>query len=484
MKKLDKRDYDAVVVGSGPNGLAAAITLQQAGLSVLVVEGNETIGGGLRTAEITLPGFKHDICSALHPMALGSPFFATLPLRAHGLDFIFPTLAAAHPLDGGRAAVLYNSLENTARSLGVDEKSYLKLIAPIVTDWNLIVNDFMGPLSFPKHPMALANFGLRALPPASFIAKFFSTPEAKALWAGMAAHSVLPLHYVATSAIGIVLMAIAHLKGWPIPRGGSQSIADALASYFRSIGGKVETSLYVRSLDQLPSSHVVLFDVTPKQLLEIAGHKFSFIYRHQLNRYTYGMGIFKMDWALNAPIPFTAAECRDAGFIHIGNTIEEIAHSEKLIWKGQHQEKPFVLLAQQSLFDNSRAPQGNHTAWAYCHVPKGSTVDMTDAIEKQIERFAPGFRDTILAKSVMNTRQMEDHNPNYVGGDIGGGAITVNQLFTRPALRFSPYRTSAKGLYICSSSTPPGGGVHGMCGYHAAKRALKDIFHHSISLDN
>jgi phytoene dehydrogenase-like protein len=484
MKKLDKRDYDAVVVGSGPNGLAAAITLQQAGLSVLVVEGNETIGGGLRTAEITLPGFKHDICSALHPMALGSPFFATLPLRAHGLDFIFPTLAAAHPLDGGRAAVLYNSLENTARSLGVDEKYYLKLIAPIVTDWNLIVNDFMGPLSFPKHPMALANFGLRALPPASFIAKFFSTPEAKALWAGMAAHSVLPLHYVATSAIGIVLMAIAHLKGWPIPRGGSQSIADALASYFRSIGGKIETSLYVRSLDQLPSSHVVLFDVTPKQLLEIAGHKFSFIYRHQLNRYTYGMGIFKMDWALNAPIPFTAAECRDAGFIHIGNTIEEIAHSEKLIWKGQHQEKPFVLLAQQSLFDNSRAPQGNHTAWAYCHVPKGSTVDMTDAIEKQIERFAPGFRDTILAKSVMNTRQMEDHNPNYVGGDIGGGAITVNQLFTRPALRFSPYRTSAKGLYICSSSTPPGGGVHGMCGYHAAKRALKDIFQHSISLDN
>jgi phytoene dehydrogenase-like protein len=484
MKKLDKRDYDAVVVGSGPNGLAAAITLQQAGLSVLVVEGNDTIGGGLRTAEITLPGFKHDICSALHPMALGSPFFSTLPLRAHGLDFIFPTLAAAHPLDGGRAAVLYNSLENTARSLGVDEKSYLKLIAPIVTDWNLIVNDFMGPLSFPKHPMALANFGLRALPPASFIAKFFSTPEAKALWAGMAAHSVLPLHYVATSAIGIVLMAIAHLKGWPIPRGGSQSIADALASYFRSIGGKIETSLYVRSLDQLPSSHAVLFDVTPKQLLEIAGHKFSFIYRHQLNRYTYGMGIFKMDWALNAPIPFTAAECRDAGFIHIGNTIEEIAHSEKLIWKGQHQEKPFVLLAQQSLFDNSRAPQGNHTAWAYCHVPKGSTVDMTDAIEKQIERFAPGFRDTILAKSVMNTRQMEDHNPNYVGGDIGGGAITINQLFTRPALRFSPYRTSAKGLYICSSSTPPGGGVHGMCGYHAAKRALKDIFHHSISLDN
>lgn len=477
MATLDKRDFDAIVVGSGPNGLAAAITLQQAGLSVLIVEGKDTIGGGLRTAEVTLPGFKHDICSAIHPLAIGSPFFSTLPLKKHGLEFIFPTFAAAHPFDDGSSAILDSSIDNTAHLLRNDKKTYLHFIKPLVNNWDKIIKEILGPLSYPKHPLALAQFGVKALQPAEFIARRFSTKAARGLWAGMAAHSILPLSKLATSAIALVLMSAGHIKGWPIPKGGSQSIANALASYFVSIGGKIQTNFYVKSLDQLPSSHAVLFDVTPKQLLEIAGHKFSSLYKRQLQNYQYGMGVFKIDWALDDVIPFTSDEARHAGTIHIGNTFEEIRFSEKETWNGKHPETPFVLLAQQSLFDPSRAPEEKHTAWAYCHVPNGSTVDMTNTIEKQIERFAPGFRDRILARSVMNTEQMESYNANYIGGDINGGAITISQLFTRPALRLSPYRTSAKGLYICSSSTPPGGGVHGMCGYHAAKRALRDIFH-------
>ncbi|MBT1703843.1 phytoene desaturase family protein [Chryseosolibacter indicus] len=477
MATLGKRDFDAVVVGSGPNGLAAAITLQQAGLSVLIVEAKDTIGGGLRTAEVTLPGFKHDICSAIHPLAIGSPFFSTLPLKKHGLEYIFPTFAAAHPFDDGSAAILDSSIENTAHLLRNDKKAYLHIIKPVVNSWNAIIKDILGPLSYPKHPFALAKFGLKALQPADFLAQLFSTKAGRGLWAGMAAHSILPLSKVATSAIALVLMSAGHIKGWPIPKGGSQSIANALASYFTSIGGQIQTNFYVKSLDQLPSSHAVLFDITPKQLLQIAGHKFSSLYKFQLEKYKYGMGVFKVDWALDDVIPFTAAEARHAGTVHIGNTYEEIRGSEKEIWRGGHPEKPFILLAQQSLFDPTRAPEGKHTAWAYCHVPNGSTVDMTEVIEKQIERFAPGFRSRILSRSVMNTSQMESYNANYIGGDINGGAITIGQLFTRPALRLSPYRTSAKGLYICSSSTPPGGGVHGMCGYNAAKRALKDIFH-------
>jgi phytoene dehydrogenase-like protein len=477
LMRLETRDYDAIVIGSGPNGLAAAITLKHAGLNVLLIEGKGTIGGGLRTAEMTLPGFKHDICSAIHPLAIASPLFSTLPLRAHGLEFILPTFAAAHPFDGGKAAILDSAVENTARILGRDNKSYQRLIRPVVNDWNHIVKSILGPLSYPRHPIALANFGLKALLPAQLLATRFSTKEARGLWAGMAAHSILPLSYFATSAIALVLLAAGHVKGWPIPKGGAQSIATALASYFTSIGGKIQTDFFVHSLEQLPSSHAVIFDITPRQLLAIAGHRFSALYKKQLENYRYGMGVFKVDWALGGPIPFTAAECRMAGTVHLGNTLEEIALAEREAWKGNHPEKPFVLLAQQTLFDLTRAPEGKHTAWAYCHVPNGSTVDMTDAIEKQVERFAPGFRERILAKSTMNTAQMEEYNPNYIGGDINGGAFTVGQIFTRPVLRFSPYRTSAKGLYICSSSTPPGGGVHGMCGYHAALRALKDIFH-------
>ena len=472
-----KKDYDAVVVGSGPNGLAAAITLQQAGLSVLLVEAKDTVGGGLRSAELTLPHFIHDVCSAIHPLAADSPFFKTLPLEQHGLQFIYPAIAAAHPFDDGRAAALQGSVAQTAQALGTDAEAYLKLMQPLVKDWPGIAADVLGPLPLPKHPFAMARFGIKALTAATHLAKRFHTKEARGLWAGVAAHSIQPLSNATTSAIALVLMSAAHTGGWPLPKGGSQALANALAAYFVSLGGAIKTSFYVRSLQQLPSAHAVLLDVTPRQLLQIAGHTFSSLYKWQLERYRYGMGVFKIDWALDGPIPFTAAACRQAGTIHLGNTLEEIAAAEQLVATGGHPEKPFVLLAQQSLFDTSRAPEGKHTAWAYCHVPNGSTIDMTAAIESQVERFAPGFRARILGRHVMNTAQMEVYNPNYIGGDIIGGITDIGQLFTRPALRLSPYRTSAKGIYICSSSTPPGGGVHGMCGYHAAKRALKDIFH-------
>lgn len=473
---LEKRDYDAVIVGSGPNGLAAAIALQQAGLSVLLLEGKGTIGGGMRSAALTLPGFVHDICSAVHPMAAGSPFFNTLPLEKYGLEYIHPPVAAAHPFDDGTAAVLEHSMEGTARLLGDDERSYLRLIRPIVKNWPVIAPDVLAPFHFPRHPFAMAGFGRHALLSAQTLARRFKTRDARGLWGGMAAHSLQPLSNLTTAAIGLVLIAAAHLRGWPLQKGGTQSLANALAACFTALGGKIETNVYVRSLDQLPFSHAVLLDVTPVQLLEIAGHRFSSFYKWQLQRYRYGMGVFKVDWALDEPIPFTAPGCRQAGTVHLGNTLEEIAYGEQLTAGGNLPEKPFVLLAQQSLFDDTRAPDGKHTAWAYCHVPNGSTADRTAAIESQVERFAPGFRDRILARHIMNTEQMQEYNANYIGGDINGGVIDIGQLFTRPALRSSPYRTSAKGIYICSASTPPGGGVHGMCGYHAAKQALKDVF--------
>lgn len=473
---MQKKEVDVVVVGSGPNGLAAAIALQQKGLSVLIIEGKKEIGGGLRSAALTLPGFVHDICSAIHPLAAGSPFLKTLPLEKFGLEYIYPPLSAAHPFDDGTAAILTRSIAETAAQLGKDEESYKRLIQPIVNDWPLIADDVLAPLHFPKYPFKMGAFGIKAITSALQLSKKFNTQKAKGLWAGMAAHAIQPLSNLTTSAIGLVLMAAGHLDGWPVPKGGSNNIAKALAEYFVSIGGKIETGLLVKSLKDIPSSRAVLFDVTPKQLLEIAGHTFSGIYEWQLKRYRYGMGVFKMDFALDGPIPFKAAACQQAGTIHIGNTWDEIAHSEQQTSMGIHPEKPIVLLAQQSLFDDTRAPAGKHTAWAYCHVPNGSTLNMSDAIEKQIERFAPGFRERILAKHSMNTSELNAYNPNYIGGDINGGIIDIGQLFTRPALRYSPYRTSAKGLYICSSSTPPGGGVHGMCGYHAAQSVWKDIF--------
>ena len=467
----EKRNYDVIVVGSGPNGLAAAIFMQQKGLSVLLLEGKPTIGGGLRTAELTLPGFKHDICSAVHPLAAASPFFETLPLSRHGLEYIYPEVDCAHPLDDGTAAILKGTAEETAAMLGADKEVYLKLIKPVVTDWPLIAPDILGPLHFPKHPLLMAKFGLPALTSASHLVNRFKTTQARALFAGMAAHSIQPLSNLATSAIALVLIANGHLKGWPIPKSGSNQIANALISYFVSLGGEIETNTYITSLQQLPSAHAVLFDVTPKQLLQIAGHKFSSIYKWQLERYRYGPGVFKIDWALDGPIPFKAEECRKAGTVHLGNTFEEIADGEQQIWNSKHPEKPFVLMAQPSISDPTRAPKGKHSVWAYCHVPNGSTADMTQIIENQVERYAPGFKDIILARHTMNSAQMQEYNPNYIGGDINGGVIDLGQLFTRPALRWSPYKTSAKGIYICSSSTPPGGGVHGMCGYNAVQVA-------------
>lgn len=473
---MNKKDYDSVVVGAGPNGLAAAITMQQAGLSVLLVEGSKTVGGGMRSAELTLPGFVHDICSAIHPMAASSPFFKSLSLEKFGLKFIYPEIDAAHPFSDGHAAALYRSVEQTAEALGADKSAYKKLMAPIVENWPQISTDVLAPLHFPQHFAGMAHFGLKALLSATAIARRFSSEKAKGFWAGMAAHSMLPLTNYTSSAVALVLLASGHSGGWPVPQGGSQSIADAMAKYFVSLGGKIETGFYVHSLNELPSAHAVLFDVTPKQLLQIAGQNFSAFYNWQLKKFRYGMGVFKIDWALDGPIPFAAPECRKAGTVHLGNTLEEIVASEQLAFEGNYSEKPVVLLAQQSLFDSTRAPDGKHTAWAYCHVPHGSEKDMTDIIEQQVERFAPGFRDLILARHTMNSTEMESYNPNYVGGDINGGMMDIRQLFTRPVLRTSPYRTSEKGIYICSSSTPPGGGVHGMCGYYAAKRAMKDIF--------
>jgi phytoene dehydrogenase-like protein len=468
--------YDAVVVGSGPNGLAAAIAMQQAGLLVLLIEGKNELGGGLRTAELTLPGFRHDICSAIHPLAAASPYFQTLPLAQYGLEYLTPPVAAAHPFDDGTAAAVLTSIDATAATLGPDANAYRRLLAPLVAQWPSLVRDALGPLRFPPNPVTLARFGLSALLPATVLAKRFAGEKAKGLLAGMAAHSIQPLSNLTTSAIGLVLLMAAHRGGWPLARGGSQSIADALVAHFRALGGHVETGTFVRSLGQLPPARAVLLDVTPAQLLEIAGRSLSTIYQWQLRRYRYGMGVFKVDWALAAPIPFTAPECAQAGTVHLGGTLAEIAAGEQAAARGQHPARPFVLLAQQSLFDATRAPAGQHTAWAYCHVPNGSRQDMTAAIENQVERFAPGFRERILARHTFDPLQMQEHNPNYVGGDINGGVLDIGQLFTRPALRASNYRTSQRGLYLCSSATPPGGGVHGMCGYRAARLALRDVF--------
>lgn len=468
------KETTVIVVGSGPNGLSAAITLQRAGVPVLLLEGKETPGGGMRTQELTLPGFLHDVCSAVHPMAKGSPFFADLRLEDYGLRFIESPLAAAHPFDDGHAAILAKSISDTVAVLGKDEKTYRSLMQPVADHWEAIAGDSMGPLSIPRHPLVLAKFGLNALRSASSVAKKFSTKEARGLWAGMSAHSIQSFSNAASAAIGLMLSGAGHRFGWPIPAGGSQSIADALVACFVSLGGRIETGRFVRSLDDLPPHRAVIFDLTPRQLLSIAGHKFSSLYKWELEHYRYGPGVFKVDWALSEPAPFKAAACKDAATVHLGNTYEEIAAYEQQVYEGRHADKPFVLFSQQSLFDK-RAPEGKHTAWAYCHVPNGSEKDMTEAIENQVERFAPGFRDTILAKHTMHTAQMETYNPNYVGGDINGGVINLRQLYTRPAIRLSPYRTSAKGIYICSSSTPPGGGVHGMCGYHAARTVLRDL---------
>jgi phytoene dehydrogenase-like protein len=475
----NKARYDAVVVGAGPNGLAAAITLARAGRSVLVVEANSDIGGGTRSAELTLPGFVHDVCSAIHPLGVTSPFFRAQPLNKFGLGWVQPPACMAHPLDDGSAVLLYRSLEKTAQGLGSDGAAYRRMLFPIVRNWRKIERYVLGPLRLPLRPdrlLALSWFGLCALPPARLVASVaFKGERARALWAGTAAHSMLPFDRPASSAAAVLLTTMAHVAGWPMARGGSQQIANAMSAYLQSLGGEIQTDTRIEAIGELPVSDAVLFDVTPRQLLRIAGDALPDCYRRQLKRFRYGSGVFKIDYALDGPVPWRAEECKQAATLHLGGTLEEIARGESQVGKGIPAERPFVLAAQQSLFDPTRAPAGKHTFWAYCHVPNGSTFDMTARIEAQIERFAPGFRDRVLARHITSPAQMQAHDANYIGGDINGGVQDLLQLFARPTPSFTPYRTPAKGIYICSSSTPPGGGVHGMCGLHAARAALHDI---------
>jgi phytoene dehydrogenase-like protein len=469
-----RSEYDGVVIGSGPNGLAAAIVLARAGRSVLVLEAAERIGGGLRSEALTLHGYTHDVCSAVHPMAVASPFLRTLPLHEHGLEWIYPRYPLAHPFEDGSAAILDRSIEKTCQLLGGDGAAYQKLVGPLVERWSLLEDFILGPIGFPRHPLAVSRFGMHAIQPATRLANSsFKSEAARALFAGLAAHSLMPLESWGTSAVGLVLAALAHGKGWPIAKGGSQRIADALASYLNSLGGEIVTGVRVRSQKELPPCKVILCDISPRGLLEIAAESFPASYRRALTKFQYGPGVFKVDWALRGPIPWRARECAEAGTVHLGGTLAEIARSERECWRDQISEPPFVLLSQSSLFDPSRAPAGRHTAWAYCHVPTGSEVDMTERIEAQVERFAPGFRVLILARSTRAPAQMERENANLVGGSISGGANSLLQLFLRPTPRL--YSTPVKGLFLCSASTPPGGGVHGMCGYHAATRALKRI---------
>jgi len=472
---IKSREYDAVVIGTGPNGLAAAITLAQAGKSVIVFEANPTVGGGVRSAELTLPGFIHDVCSAVYPLAVGSPFFRTLPLHEHGVEWIQPPAPLAHPLDDGTAVLLQRSVEETASGLGKDAGAYEELFGWLADCWNGLDRDILAPPHRPQHPLWLMRFGYSAIQPAHRLAIHrFRTVPARALFAGIAAHSMLPLGHWGTAAFCLVLGAAAHAFGWPLVRGGAQRLADALSAYLISLGGEIVLGRSIRSLEELPHSRAVLCDLTPRQVATIGGARFTPAYRQKLSRFRYGMGAYKIDWALSAPVPWKALECRRAATVHLGGTLEEIAASEQAAWHGQHASRPFVLVVQPSLFDSSRAPAGKHTLWGYCHVPNGTTTDMTEPIEKQIERFAPGFRDCILVRTVAPPAELERRNANLIGGDINGGAPDIRQLFLRPNRKL--YSTSEKGVYLCSASTPPGGGVHGMCGHFAALRALRDIF--------
>jgi phytoene dehydrogenase-like protein len=462
---------DAIVIGAGPNGLAAAIVLARAGRSVTVYEAADTIGGGCRSAELTLPGFAHDVCSAIHPMAAGSPFFRTLPLSEYGLEWVEPSAMIAHPFDDARPAIVERSLTDTALGLGIDDAAYRRLMRPIVDAWPLLEPTVLGPLRWPQHPLAVARFGLRALQPAQTLAtRTFKGSRARGLLAGIAAHTMVPLDHPPTGAVALVLGTMAHTAGWVFPRGGAQRLSDALAAYLRSLGGDIVTNTPVTAIEDLPPARAILCDLSPRPLLAIAGRVLPDWYKRKLGRYRYGMGVFKVDWALGGPIPWRDPEVARAVTVHLGGTLEEIAASERAVWGGHIPERPFVLLAQHTIQDPTRAPEGKHTLWGYCHVPHGSTADMLPRIEQQIERFAPGFCDRVLARHVMTPADFEQYNANLVGGDIAAGVTDIWQLFTRPTWR--TYATPVRGLFICSASTPPGVGVHGMCGFFAARRAL------------
>ena len=472
---MSRAGHDAIVVGSGPNGLAAAVTLARAGRSVLVIEARETVGGGCRSMELTEPGFVHDVCSAVHPLVAGSPFFRGLPLAELGIHLLHPDAPLAHPLDDGTAVMLERSVRATAAGLGPDGAAYERLMAPMAAGCAGILGGVLqGPLRVPRHPLAMARFAPHALRSAVGVARSrFAGERARALLAGMAAHSMLPLEAPPTGGIGLVLGMLGHAVGWPIVRGGSQRIADGLAAHLAALGGQVETGRTVRALDELPPARAVLLDVTPRQLLAMAGDRIPPRERLRLARYRYGPGVFKVDWALDGPIPWRAPECARAATVHLGGTMGEIAAAERAVVRGRHPERPYVLLAQHTPLDPTRAPAGHHTVWAYCHVPSGSAVDMTARIEAQIERFAPGFRERVIARATRGPADLERENPNYVGGDINGGLQDLRQTIARPVLRANPYATPVPGVYLCSSSTPPGGGVHGMCGHLAARAALR-----------
>jgi phytoene dehydrogenase-like protein len=472
---IPHRDYyDAVVVGAGPNGLAAAITLINTFKSVLLLEAKETIGGGVRSAELTHPAFIHDICSAVHPLAISSPFFRQLELQRYGLSWIQPEIPLAHPFEDGSALYLHRSLEVTGNVLGPDGTAYKNLLAPFVKDHEKLVSEILAPLHFPENPFLMARFAMQAIGSAkTLVFTKFQREQTRAFFAGIAAHGMMPLEKPATAAFGIVLATLAHAVGWPIIKGGSQKLADALAEYFRQSGGEIVTGKSVYSVDDLPKAKFYFFDVTPRQLLNIAGLGLSQSYRRKLAGFRYGPGVCKVDWALREPIPWKADICKKAGTVHLGNSYEEINTSICHAGMGKMYSSPYVIIAQQSLFDPSRAPAGKHTAWAYCHVPHGSAEDIAGRIEDRIEQYAPGFREIIVAKNSMSAAAMELYNPNYVGGDINGGLQDLRQLYARPVMSLCPYRTSEKNIYICSSSTPPGGGVHGLCGYYAARCLCK-----------
>ncbi len=473
---MAEHNPDAVVVGSGPNGLAAAIALARGGASVLVVEAEHEVGGGTRSAELTLPGFTHDVCSAVHPFGVLSPFFRELPLAEHGLVWLRPSASVAHPMPDGPTVMLYRSLERTAGGLARDGPAWARLVGPFLKDPQALLVDAMAPLRLPAHPITMLRFGLRAALSANRLARLcFREEPARALFAGCAAHSVLPLTQPLTAALGVLFAITAHVEDWPVAQGGSHAITRALASYLQSLGGRIETGCRIEHLSQLPDARVILFDTSPEQLARIAGEALPAGYRRRLARYRYGPGVFKLDWALDGSIPWQDPECREASTVHLGGTLEELCASERDMYRGRHSERPFLILCQQSEVDASRAPKGRHTGYAYCHVPHGSTVDMSDAIERQVERFAPGFRERILARHAMNTADFERYNPNYRGGAITGGIADAFQLWNRPVTRLDPYSTPNPRLFICSAATPPGGGVHGQCGYWAARSALRRL---------